>query len=339
MSAASWFRLSKRRALTAVLSKSARRKPPRQPIRSLPSLEYLEERIVPDAASGNLGIVNNASVNFQGGITLVPNPPFANLSGVAVGVFASPLNGSGALNLPQLGQGFPNNVPSFTQTAFGFGSGTQPGQPWVPNSYNLGLANQQTAFPTLGDRGFQAPPPWVRQIAHFQEKNADTDPDEQGAPPRNFLAAIESTEDDNQADEISAYEDAGDHREEWIDPDGDSTLHPISLVPHAATEANDTEAVVTIQTRAARLAPPEAAVPQENGMSKTGSASWDDEPSLPENDGPQDLPTLESLNLPSALVLSVLTPAQMMALLTEFPFTEGRKRRSLRFSFDNEDEE
>src|SRR5262249_51611267 len=146
------------------------------------------------------------------------------------------------------------------------------------------------------------PPPWVRQIAHLQEKNPDTDSDEQPAPSRVLLVAKESAEDDNQADEISADEDTGDPREERIDPDSDSTLQTTPLVPHAATETNDAEAVDT-HARATKLATleatspwhvrgedatveeallarkqeaPEGAVPQENGVSETRSAVWTD---------------------------------------------------------------
>jgi hypothetical protein len=365
MSAASWYRLSKR-ALTAVLSHSGRRKSLRQPAHSRPSLESLEERIVPDGASGNLGIVNTGAVNFQGGITLVPLPA-QELSGIAVGLFQSPFNASGALELAQFGLNLPSNVSSFNQTAFGFGSGTQPGQPWVPNAYNLGLANQQGAYPTLADRGFQAPPPWVRQIAHLQEKNADTDPDEQAAPPRTFLAVKEAAEDDNQAAEISADEAAGDSREERIDPDDESTLPTIPLVPHAATETNDAMTAADAQARATKpatleatppwhvrgedatideallagkLEAPEAAVPQENGFSEARSAVWTEEQSFREIDGPQEVPALESLNLPSAVLLSVLTPAQMMTLLVDFPAadaSEGRDEEACLTSLGNEE--
>ncbi|HEY7427353.1 MAG TPA: hypothetical protein VH682_24175, partial [Gemmataceae bacterium] len=261
----------------------------------------------------------------------------------------------------------PSNVSSFNQTAFGFGSGTQPGQPWVPNAYNLGLANQQGAYPTLADRGFQAPAPWLRQISRIHEKNADTDPDEQPTPPRTFLAVKEPVEDDNQADEISADEDTSDLPKERIDPDSASTLWIIPPVPHTATETNDAEAAADTYTRATqpatlqaiasghvrgedatieeallagKLEAPEAAVAQENGVSEATSAVQTEDQSFRENDGPQEVPVLESLNLPSVVLLSVLTPAQMMALLVDFPAADapgGRNEEACLASLGDEE--
>ena len=144
-------------------------------------------------------------------------------------------------------------------------------------------------------------------------------------------------------------EDADDPREERIDPDSDATLQTIPLVPHAATETNDAAAADT-HTRATKpaaleatpswhvrgedaaideallagkLTAPEAAVPQENGVSEAPSAVCTDEQSFRENDGPQEVPALKSLNLPRAFLLSVVTPAQMMALLVEFPAADA----------------
>jgi hypothetical protein len=202
-------------------------------------VECLEERVVPDGASGNLGIVTNGAVNFQAGITLVPNPPSADLSGIAVGAFTSPFNALGALNLAQQGLSLPSNVPNFTQTAFGFGSGVQPNQPWVPNAYNLGLANQQWAYPSLSDRGFQGTPPWTRQIAHLQEKNAQDAADEQLAPLCTFLAAHKRAEAGDPIDQLPTEDEAGAASEEQNDLDSVLETRPIPLVPHAATVTED----------------------------------------------------------------------------------------------------
>jgi hypothetical protein len=294
-------------------------------------LECLEERVVPDGASGNLGIVTNGGVNFQGGITLVPNPPSADLSGIAVGTFASPFNASGALNLAQQGPNLPSNVPNFTQTAFGFGSGAQPNQPWVPNAYNLGLANQQSAYPSMSDFGFQAAP-WIRRVAHFQEKNAQDAPDEQLTPPRTFLAVHPRAETGDLIDQILADDEDDDASEEQADPDSVRETRPIPLVPHAATVTEDGD----VAAGRAALSPRETAVAEgkmaftqfseikdsrtlfsDDGQTKPAVSRADD--LFVMDDGEEVAPVLHPLDLSSTLVLAMLTPAQFMALLTEFP--------------------
>ncbi len=203
MASASFFRL-----LRSAFGQTA--EPRRRPARPRLFLESLEDRMVPSVSSSitPLGPVNNPNVTFNLGSTgqTVVSPsgqsaavnPFGTAGivpfgqegqfGLLLGAsaintlsFGNPANRlfeSSAVNTFGLGN---QNLPQFTQTALGFGSGTQPGQPWVPNAYNLGLANQQSAFPTVGDHGFQAPAPWGRQSA-TQAENATPDLDEQPAP-------------------------------------------------------------------------------------------------------------------------------------------------------------
>jgi hypothetical protein len=263
---------------------------------------------------------------------LVPNPPSADLSGIAVGTFASPFNASGALNLAQQGLSLPSNVANFTQTAFGFGSGAQPNQPWVPNAYNLGLANQQSAYPSLSDHGFQVTPPWIRRVAHFQEKNAEDAPDEQFAPPRTFLAVHPRAETGDPIDQIPADDETGAASEEENNLDSGLDTRPIPLVPHTATITEDGD----LAAGRAALSLREANAPEEKMASVHFSENKDartlffgedqTKPAISRaddlfamDDGEEVAPVLQRIDLSSTLVLSVLTPAQFMALLTEFP--------------------
>jgi hypothetical protein len=285
MFAASWFHWSKG-ALTTVVSKSIRRNPFRRPTHSPPSLEWLEERVVPDAASNNMpGVINNtstvtASSTQQNSFVLAPTLTTAQLNGFAVGAFPTAgsltmvslsvgvfaafpvtnqfyaqLNGLGINTLGQQGLGFSNSLPNFFQTVYGFGSGTQPAQPWVPNAYNLGLANQQAAYPTMADQGFQAPGSWrIRPIAHLQEENVDANPlDKQPVPPRIFVAAKESAEDDNPADKISADEDADAIFEEPLESDTRAEAWLIPLVAYPGMEREDVEAAAVRSSTAPNL--------------------------------------------------------------------------------------
>jgi hypothetical protein len=165
--------------------------------------------------------LNNATVNFAPqsiGQTLAPSPntqvtsAATSNNGATQAVIANLLAPftQGALAAP-LAQGQPydqfrllavnsqgqGNQPQVFQQiyfmgAFGFGSGTQPNQPWVPNAYNLGLANQQCAFPSQSDFGFQTPPPGYHPTAHLQRN--DNGPDTDGREVPEALLVHETTE-------------------------------------------------------------------------------------------------------------------------------------------------
>jgi hypothetical protein len=152
-------------------------------------VERLEDRTVPDA-----------NINFNGPLTLVTlnpqpidqfSPLFTATPALAAGV------GVGSQNVPLLTISGVNSVGpstglidlfgpnavnssgptspssrSWVPDAFGFGSGTQPGEPWAPAYMNLGLANQQN----------QQVLPWGRTITYGQASGARADGGNQAAP-------------------------------------------------------------------------------------------------------------------------------------------------------------
>jgi hypothetical protein len=350
MSVTSWFRFTQLHFPSAVTKPSRRRVPTR------PFLEYLEERAVPDAASGNvLGNLNNATINTNlasSGLVLTPNPTFATLNAVALGTF---FNGFASLNLGQQGAIVPSNflnVPtSFLFNAFGFGSGTQPNQPWVPNAYNLGLANGQFAFPSQADFGNSANSQsfGIRypRVSRLPQLNNDANSPEQLLPPRDALASADNDQMD-RPDAIRQEEKDTDHSaEQGTDTDSDSMFRPIPIVPHAATEdINVVQAAMKKQPGVAEAAPREAGpvadvhganaadeallqtrqltIPEEyawkdNVFISKEAAEPADEGQFLDSDLVHDVPALESLNLPSTLLLTVVTPVQLMGLLAEFP--------------------
>jgi hypothetical protein len=138
-------------------------------------------------AANVLVVLNNPSVNSapqSSGLTLSPTPTSGQIVAVPANLQAAATQGALVAPLAQNqlydqfrllavnSQGSGNQLQIFQQLffqpAFGFGSGTQPNQPWVLNAYNLGLANQQWSFPSQSDLGFQAPPSWNHPIAHYQ---------------------------------------------------------------------------------------------------------------------------------------------------------------------------
>lgn len=360
MSVASWFRIPKLH-FASPLTKSSRRATPIRPM-----LETLEERAVPaTTTNGLLGGVNNAN-NFnafntqQSGLNLATNP--AQLNGLAVGFFPNegtpnalgPAIGgmSSFLAQDQLGEQFralgvnstgqQGTLNQFTPNsiffnAYGFGSGTQPNQPWVPNAYNLGLANGQMAFPTMADFGsFQSFGIRYPRFSHLRVPANDNNREqlEPPLPRRDAWAYAEmDTPETNLPDADNVLQ-----AEEDVDGADEALFRPIPIVPHAATvdenavlaarrmEESFTEPVPQADgenAEALELAQAEqgmafAAVPQATVFTFEEPAAAEEGHFL-DSDLVHDVPALESLNLPSTLLLTVLTPAQLMLLMAEFP--------------------
>jgi len=158
-------------------------------------VEQLEDRTVPDATVGFNGPLNVAAISFspQPNVQFAPfltatpvfveganylpwsnqNLPLLTISGVnSVGPSAElyELFGLNAVN--SSGQANPLASRSWVPDAFGFGSGTQPGEPWAPAYMNVGLANQQGQQTAL----------WGRTITYGQGNGANTDGGNQAAP-------------------------------------------------------------------------------------------------------------------------------------------------------------
>jgi hypothetical protein len=211
------------------------------------SVEPLETRMLLDVGASNvLGGLNNATFNTAPqsiGLTLPPTPGNtansitpATVANVLVpltqGALAAPLaqnqlydqfrllavNSQGQGNQPQVFQQF------YFMGAFGFGSGTQPNQPWVPNAYNLGLANGQWAFPSQSDFGSPSLPPWTRPLAHLRLH--DNRPDTEQVP-ETVLVHLRTD------DEPTPVDCKADHTDEdlpppaeQVTPPADSSLYP-----------------------------------------------------------------------------------------------------------------
>jgi len=174
---------------------SAKRRRTRHPVPLF--VEQLEDRTVPDATVGFSDPLNLAAASFSpqptaqfapfltatpvfvAGANYLPlsnqNLPLLTISGVnSVGPSAElyELFGLNAVN--SSGQANPLASRSWVPDAFGFGSGTQPGEPWAPAYMNVGLANQQG----------QQVSPWSRTISYGQGNGARTDGGNQAAPRR-----------------------------------------------------------------------------------------------------------------------------------------------------------
>jgi hypothetical protein len=228
-----------------------------------------------NAGSSNMfGVVNNPTVNFAPHSSGLFVPPAtgstlngASSNGLIAGIPANlqVVAGQGALAAPLaqsqtydqfrlLGvnsQGQGNQPQIFQQLyfmpAFGFGSGTQPNQPWVPNAYNLGLANQQWSFPSQSDLGFQAPAPWYRPTAHYQQADQET--------PENLL--VHDATDDTTAQQLpQADENVDQSNKQWSVPDEES----LSLTSSRQEEPAAVDAVFT-------AAPEEIGIPDSLWLS------------------------------------------------------------------------
>jgi len=357
MSLASWFRLPK------FHFPSARLKPARRPARTRPFLESLEERAVPTSASNNiLGFVNNASSfaafnTQQSGINLPTLPVSGQLNGLAVGTF---LLNSGTPNIlgsalgansqgqAQLGQPILFTPNSIFFSSYGFGSGTQPNQPWVPNAYNLGLAKGQMSFPSMSDFGsFQNYGSGVRypRFAFHQQPQNDTDPLEHNLPLQDARAFAEVGETDALRAEQQSDTDGG--AENGIDPDRDALFQPIPILAQPATqEESAVQPTRKLQETANEMRPhgalPIADASDENAQGEEAfpvgrlyspetnglqdvvfpANEWRqnaDDGEFLDSDLVHDVPPLETLNLPSTLLLTVLTPIQLTTLMAEPP--------------------
>jgi hypothetical protein len=125
----------------------------RRPINSRPSLERLEDRNLLSVGTAFFGPVNSPTVNAalqDSGLIVVAVTQLQGHGNGTLGV-----NGSGVGNLLQ-----PTSTPLWIPGSFGVGSGTQPGQPWAPAAYTIGLTNRPISFPTAADQGIQPTPPW-----------------------------------------------------------------------------------------------------------------------------------------------------------------------------------
>ncbi len=181
------FRLQSRRIPVVKGNKLERRQAHRQPIHPRPSLECLEERMLLDASSGLIGgssgnLALNSNFNLaSNGVILPTAQNVPNTTAVIFNVF--PNAGAGTalaatatflaqdqansqfrtFAINSQGPDFRLDLDRLLETmagTFGFGSGTEPNAPWMPNTYNIGLANHQYNYSSQTDLGFASVPPW-----------------------------------------------------------------------------------------------------------------------------------------------------------------------------------
>lgn len=205
MSFASWLRLP-----NSVSASAVKRSTERQPLRTRPRLEQLEDRMLLNGASNNFTPnLNNPSATFntqQIGLTLPNNFQRENplaatqivngmqsplLNGVAIGAQANLLTQGqvydqfrafGVNSQGQAGLGNANGNEGlqlqYLLTAMGFGSGVMPNAPWMPAAYNLGLANHQFNYSAQSDMGFQSAPPWTHRFTPTAQDGQQLDQEE-----------------------------------------------------------------------------------------------------------------------------------------------------------------
>jgi hypothetical protein len=228
------------------LNKPGRRQSCRQPTRSRPILEHLEERTLLDASSGLIGGVNNLTFNGAPASSgnVLPVPTSGEHAASISGIDASG-RGSQASSDALLAQDQPNaqfrlfgvnsqgegsryiqqTTANILRDAYGFGSGTQPNAPWMPNAYNLGLANHQFGYSSQADMGYSSVPPWSSPVAQSLPKDQDRpldkndqlhflQKDEQGTETPEQLADQHSTRGEEQTRQHRLDKDVGDKSDE-----------------------------------------------------------------------------------------------------------------------------
>jgi hypothetical protein len=335
MTSPSWFRFLK---LDFVFSsgKTGGSKPHHRPLRPLLSLEQLEDRMVPSAAAANVGGgVNNPTVNPNPqsiGVFLPPSGNFQqNPSALGAAVFpnAVPTSALGILAATQdqghlygqfrsvsvnsQGQVDPFILTPYTSGAYGFGSGTQPGQPWAPAAYNVGLANHQFSFSSNSDQGFQVPPPWSRSIDYTQENDGDINRDTKMAPLLGPAKATLPGEEEGREDESvndKTGEISADQSVALAHPLGEQGLSNGNSDrgvrdETAPREEMDREAALWEEGFSYAVTP----LPGDHHMPIRSDSVGDE--SEPADSHLGDLPTLSR-----SLDLSSLSPLQFSALLT-----------------------
>jgi hypothetical protein len=180
MSLASWFSVV-RSHLASARNHRVCRSACRQPIHPRPCLEPLEERMLLDASSGLIGGVNNLAFNgaaaSSGNILPIPTSGehAASISGIDASGRSAQASSDALLaqdqpnaqlrlfSINSLGEGsryVQQTTANILRDAYGFGSGTMPNAPWMPNAYNLGLADHQFNYSSETDLGFSSVPPW-----------------------------------------------------------------------------------------------------------------------------------------------------------------------------------
>ncbi|HTU91850.1 MAG TPA: hypothetical protein VMF69_17340 [Gemmataceae bacterium] len=237
MSLASWFSAPKHHR-TSALNKPGRQ-PRRWPTHSRPSLEYLEERTLLDAssgliggASGNLNLNSNFNLASSGNVLPIPTSGFnasadngmgSQAATAALAAQDQPNSQFRLFGVNSQGENFQliqQTTANILRDAYGFGSGTQPNAPWMPNAYNLGLANGQFGYSSQSDMGFSSAPPWsypsIRMIplAHIQPKEQFGDEDGKAPEKPEQMKVHKTWTEQEQKQQNWMDEDAGHKKED-----------------------------------------------------------------------------------------------------------------------------
>jgi hypothetical protein len=204
-----------------------------------------------DASSGLFGGVNNLAFNgagaSSGNLLIVPTSGehAPSISGIdASGRSAQTASDSlfaqdqpnaqlrlFGVNSQGEGSRLPQTTANILRDAYGFGSGAMPNAPWMPNAYNLGLANHQFGYPSQSDMGFSSVPPWF-PVAQFLPKDESQFLDKNQSPPSEAngeaaeepeqLAAQPSLREQEQSPQDRLDKDAGEPNEDlnmlWEQP-------------------------------------------------------------------------------------------------------------------------
>lgn len=233
MSLMSWLHVPQHHRAPA-LNKPSGRQSSRRPIHSRLFLEPLEQRMLLNGSNGLFGGDNNLTVNGGMGATGVILPvPTSGYN-----VVASSASSSQAATADFLAQDQPYaqfrlfgvnsqgddarlgpNTVNILRNAYGFGSGTAPNAPWMPNAYNLGLANHQVGYPSQTDMGFSSVPPWSRSVAQAGPKDKDPTLGPDQLPSLKENKDEEATEAPEQLAARKSLLEQEQGQQKWIDDD------------------------------------------------------------------------------------------------------------------------
>lgn len=338
MASPSWFRLLWSDFVFAS-GKAGYRKPRHRTGRALLSVERLEDRMAPAVAAANVaGGLNNPTVNPAPQSIGVVLPTTAvntlqnNNSGLAAGTFPSATDQTvlgvlaatqtqgqlygqfKAVSVNSQGQADPFLLAPYAATAYGFGSGTQPGQPWQGAAYNVGLANRQFSFSSNSDSGIQAMPPWTRNIEYDQNTDPDTGEDGEAVQLLESAKANLSSDDNGQnevGDDEGAEEVSADGLMIRTLPPADSAVHDRNRARAAIAESSlpDDEIAREARMWEDSFSYSAASVPDNHRLSVNDE--WTEDAAVNTEVHFSDLPTLSR-----SLGLFSLTPMQFSALLT-----------------------
>jgi hypothetical protein len=325
------------------LNKGGSRQPWRQPTRSRPSLEHLEERTLLDGSGALPGADTLGSdfAPFSIGLALPTGANVPSTTGVTTQVFPSSgaemaLGAASSLGSENQSNSqfrdFATNSEGVTDqvyqttinlliNAYGFGSGTQPNRPWAPAAYNLGLANNQYGYPSQSDLGFSVTPPWFRPTAQSLPQDPSLDAEDGDLMPESPLLH-QATKDHGQDERLWMDEGAHDKNENQTAPMEKPAEEEQTEPEEAALDWTRSDPAIEdalFSEPLHSLTAASVANHRNHAVPTLSSAKH----AATSNENKMEGPAAEESSIPSSLWVSALAPAQMAALVAGMPGVEA----------------